>query len=67
MKSAKCSEWRVTSNYIGGQTMYAVYRLKDINEIDHSGNREYAGGWSSNREAVAMVAAELNKKVEETK
>lgn len=55
------SEWRVTSNYIGGQTMYGVYRLRNINEVDHSGNREYSGGYSSNREAVAMLAVELNK------
>ncbi|KAF5051098.1 hypothetical protein DSECCO2_422610 [anaerobic digester metagenome] len=61
MKSAKCSEWRVTSNLIGGEKMYAVYRLRNTAEVDHSGNREYAGGWSSNREAVAMLAAELNK------
>ena len=55
------SEWKVTSNYIGGQTMYGVYRLKDTNAIDHSGNREYAGGYSIYRQAAADLAAELNK------
>jgi len=55
------SEWKVTSNYIGDEKMYAVYRLRNINEVDHSGNREYAGGWVSNREAAVEVAAELNK------
>lgn len=35
------SEWRVTSNYIGGEWFYGVYRLRDLDEIDHSGNREY--------------------------
>ena len=40
------SEWKVTSNPINGKTMYAVYRLKDINAVDHSGNREFAGGWT---------------------
>lgn len=36
------SEWRITSMRILDEKMYNVYRLKDINEIDHSGNREYA-------------------------
>ena len=35
------SEWRVTCNDIGGELFYGVYRLRDLNEIDHSGNREY--------------------------
>lgn len=35
------SEWRVTCNYIGGELFYGVYRLRDLDEIDHSGNREY--------------------------
>ena len=35
------SEWRVTCNYIGGERFYGVYRLRDLDEIDHSGNREY--------------------------
>jgi hypothetical protein len=60
------SEWRVTSNYVCGDKMYSVYRIRNIKEPDHSGNREYAGGWSSYREAAAMLAAELNK-VEEAK
>jgi hypothetical protein len=55
------SEWKVTSNLIGGEKMYAVYRLRNTAEVDHSGNREYAGGWSSYREAAAMFASELNK------
>lgn len=25
-------KWKVTSNSIGGKTMYAVYRLKDVQE-----------------------------------
>lgn len=35
------SEWRVTCNYICGGLVYNVYRLRDLDEIDHSGNREY--------------------------
>lgn len=56
------SEWKVTSNYIAGEKMYAAYRLRDVNAVDHSGNREYAGGWSNNREAVQVVVDQLNGK-----
>jgi hypothetical protein len=54
------SEWKVTSNLIGGEKVYAAYRIRDINEVDHSGNREYAGGWTNNREAAQIVAEQLN-------
>lgn len=33
------SEWRVTSQIINGETLYAVYRLYDKDGIDHSGQR----------------------------
>ena len=36
------SEWRVTCNYICGGLVYNVYRLRDLDEIDHSGNRDAA-------------------------
>lgn len=34
------SEWRVTCNYICGGLVYNVYRLRDRDATDHSGNRE---------------------------
>ena len=34
------SEWKVTSNCIGGEWFYGVYRLRDRKDVDHSGNRE---------------------------
>ncbi|MDA8227602.1 MAG: hypothetical protein M0T74_07845 [Desulfitobacterium hafniense] len=55
------SKWKVTSNIINGQKMYGVYRQLDVVEVDHSGNREYAGGYTSEREAAEVVAEELNK------
>jgi hypothetical protein len=57
-----CGKWKVASQYIGDTRMYAAYRLRDVNEVDHSGNREYAGEWIENREAVQVVADSLNKK-----
>jgi len=61
------SEWRITSNYIGSDKMYAVYRLRNINEVDHSGNREFSGGWTANKQVAIDLAAELNKNKEESK
>lgn len=60
------SKWKVTSNIINGKTMYGVYRQRDISETDHSGNRDYAGGYVDNRETAAIVAAELNRIEEKT-
>lgn len=54
--------WKVTSNLINGKTMYAVYRLKDVNEVDHSGNREFAGGYVEDRLTVEIAAEHLNEK-----
>ena len=54
------SPWKVTSNPIGDRIMYAVYRLIDVNEVDHSGNREYAGGFMADRAATQALADQLN-------
>ncbi|WP_315443982.1 hypothetical protein [uncultured Selenomonas sp.] len=54
-------EWKISSQYLGGRKVYQVYRIKDMRIVDHSGNREYAGGLT-NDEAEAMALAEkLNK------
>lgn len=55
------SEWRVTSNFINGQKVYQVYRLRNTTEVDHSGNREYRGGIFKNRDEAAAEAEALNK------
>ncbi len=45
------SEWRVTSQYINGTKMFAAYRLRDKNAVDHAGNREYsAAGYCESKE-----------------
>ncbi len=55
------SEWKISSQYLGGRKVYQVYRIKDMRIVDHSGNREYAGGLTDD-EAEAMALAErLNK------
>ena len=57
--------WKVTSNIIGEQTMYAVYRLIDTSETDHSGNREFAGNYVAYKGAAEKVAEMLNKEVDQ--
>lgn len=59
------SEWKVTTNIINGETMYAVYRMKDMSAVDHSGNREYAGEYIDNGDAAQLIADVLNKHEEE--
>lgn len=55
------SEWKVASQYFG-EKIYQVYRLIDIKEIDHSGNREYIRAIFTNRSDAVMCARELNEK-----
>ena len=60
----KKSEWRVTSNVIGGTWLYAAYRLLDVTEPDNAGNREYCGGWDEDEARVTALVYKLNKGVE---
>lgn len=55
-------QWQVTSNVIDGAKVFAVYRLLDTDEVDHSGNREYnTGKWLWDRELAEQIAEQLNK------
>ena len=56
------SEWRVTSNLIAGEKCYSCYRLKDMDAVDHSGNREYAGTLYRDKADAQAVADEMNAK-----
>lgn len=55
------SEWRVTSQFINGSKWYAVYRLKDINEVDHSGNREFYTGYNTDKHFCEELCKNLNE------
>lgn len=59
-----CSEWRVTANPVAGKMFYGVYRLKDKDAVDHSGNRETRGGYYEHREDAEKLAATLNDEEE---
>ncbi len=54
------NEWKVSHTYAGGEYFYQVYRLRDPNGIDHSGNREIIGCFDTEKVAEKM-AAELNR------
>lgn len=54
------SEWKVSSNPVAGKTFYQVYRTRDINEVNHSGNRETRGGLYESRIDAEKLAATLN-------
>ena len=42
--------------------LYAVYRIRDVDEVDHSGNREYwRGGWIESREEAQRYADKMNQ------
>lgn len=59
------SEWRVTVNMIGSEKKYGVYRLRDMSQTDHSGNREELGRWFDEREIAQVYADALNEQEEE--
>lgn len=54
------SKWKVTSNPVGGETLYGVYRTINTSEVDHSGNRELHGGYLESRQEAAAIVDKLN-------
>ena len=55
------SEWRVTANPTGGKMLCGVYRLRDVDAIDHSGNRESLGRYFEDRALAEDVARIMNE------
>ena len=58
------SEWKISSQYLGGKKYYQVYRIKDMRRVDHSGNREYAGRMTPNEHEAIALAEKLNREEE---
>ncbi len=54
------SEWRIAHQAAGGEIYIRVYRLRDINTIDHSGNREYLRQIFETDEEAQKVVDEMN-------
>ena len=59
------SEWKVSSQYIGAEKVYLVYRLRNTSQVDHSGNREYSGPVFYSKDAAQACADKLNKEEQE--
>lgn len=55
------SEWRVTANSVGGEMLYGVYRLRDKDALDHSGNRESLGRLFDDRKLAEDMARIMNE------
>ena len=55
------SEWMISSQWLGGKKVYQVYRIKDMRVVDHSGNREYAGGLLHDEREAMAHAAKMNE------
>ncbi len=54
------SKWKVTWNPTLREKQYGVYRLRNVEGIDHSGNRENYGSYYATEDEAAEVAARLN-------
>lgn len=50
------SKWKVSSTYAGGETYYQVYRIKDDDGVDHSGNREVVALYRA-KDAAELLAS----------
>lgn len=57
-------KWKVTCNPVGDRYLYAAFRLLDINEVDHSGNREYGSEYMASKEEAQAIAEKLNSEGE---
>ena len=58
------SKWMVSSQVINGIKLYSVYRLRDVDKTDHSGNRETCSGFFEDRDSAEESAEMLNDKEE---
>ena len=51
------SEWRISNTYAGGERFHQVYRLRNVNAVDHAGNREVYGTYQTMDEAIRICKA----------
>lgn len=57
------SEWKVSSQYIGGKKMYIALRVLDTTRPQHSGNVETKGKYSANLDIDQGLVDKLNGEV----
>ncbi len=58
-------EWKVTCNIFNGEKQYAVYRLRNVEEVDHSGNREFATSYMNDKAEAEEKARKFNAEEKE--
>ena len=61
MRNKQPSEWRVSANPVGGRMFYGAYRIRNVKEVDHSGNRETRGVLFADRSEAEKFVNYLNK------
>ena len=53
-------QWRILSQDINGRKMYIAGRQLDPTQPLHGGNVEYASGYTTDRELIEILVADLN-------
>jgi hypothetical protein len=48
----KRGKWEVSSQVLNGLWAYIVARVKNVDEVEHSGNREWYGDYTTESEIV---------------
>lgn len=54
--------WKVQHNVINGEDRYIPYRLRNTDEVMHSGNIEHYGAYTTDKSEAQALVDELNKK-----
>ena len=54
--------WKVQCNVINGERMYIPYRVRNTDEVVHSGNIEHYGEYTSDKAEAQALVDELNEK-----
>ena len=57
------SEWRISHTWFAGECIIQVYRLRDVNKPDHSGNREILPKTFNSDEEAQSMCNTLNEEV----
>ena len=54
--------WKVQCNVINGERTYIPYRVRNTDEVVHSGNIEHYGEYTSDKAEAQALVDELNEK-----
>ena len=57
--------WKVQCNIINGEKRYIPYRLRNTEEVMHSGNIEHYGAYTTDEAEAQALVDELNGKGED--